>query len=122
MDEMVNNPTLYFRAGQVRHLPYPTTWNRCFGVAQEGDLSCPGPGTYQNGAYWATPLHYIATAMKATGHASFAESIIADAIHDFKTGGIYEDVDYGYPANSKGVLNYTVRVANFHLSVTRTVA
>lgn len=106
MDALVANKTLYFRAGQVRSMPYPATWTRCFGGR------CPPPGTYQNGAYWATPLNYVASAMQSTGHTDFAVTVIAEAIADFQANGIYEDVDYGYPANARGVLNYTASVTN----------
>ena len=44
---------------------------------------------YQNGAYWATPLSYITAAMIGTGHADFAEELLAEAIADFKLRGIY---------------------------------
>lgn len=105
MSVIQSQPTLYIRAGQVRSTPYPMTWTRCFG-------GCAANGTYQNGAYWATPLHYLATAMKTTGHLQFATSVLSDAVADFKANGIYEDVDYGYPASSRGVLNYTDSVTN----------
>ena len=61
----------------------------------------------QNGAYWATPLSYIASAMLATGHAGFLTTLLTEALADFKKHGIYEDVDYNRPATSHGVLNYT---------------
>ena len=43
----------------------------------------------------------------ATGHETFARRLVAECITDFKQHGIYEDVNYGFPANSHGVLNYT---------------
>ena len=43
----------------------------------------------QNGAYWATPLSYITAAMIGTGHADFAEELLAEAIADFKLRGTY---------------------------------
>jgi hypothetical protein len=48
---------------------------------------CAPNGTYQNGAYWATPLSYIASAMLATDHANFLEELLAEAIVDFKSHG-----------------------------------
>ena len=50
--------------------------------------------------------------MLATGHADFAEEIVSECIADFKAHGIYEDVDYGSPATSHGVLNYTASATN----------
>ena len=67
-----------FRWGQVRHLPTPLTWQKCFGP-------CPGNGTYQNGAYWATPLHYVVQAALLTGHRAFATSLL-NATMDYFVG------------------------------------
>ena len=106
MAAMVGAKETYFRAGQVRSLPFPQLWTRC-DFAPGGQGHCAANGTYQNGAYWATPLSYVTAAMIGTGHADFAEELLAEAVADFKTRGIYEDVDDGYPAHSKGVLNYT---------------
>jgi hypothetical protein len=47
-----------FQHGQVRHLPFPLLWKRCW-------TSCPSPGTYQNGAFWATPLNWVLEALHA---------------------------------------------------------
>ena len=63
-------------------------------------------------AYWATPLSYVTSAMLATGHADFAEAMLSEAIADFKAHGVYEDIDYGWPTQSKGVLNYTASATN----------
>ena len=62
-------------------------------------------------------FRYVTTAMLQTGHEDFAQSLLADAIADFKAHGIYEDVDYGIPAGSPaapyhGVLNYTASATN----------
>ena len=50
--------------------------------------------------------------MLTTGHANFAEQLLSEAVADFKAHGVYEDVDYGFPAHSKGVLNYTASATN----------
>jgi hypothetical protein len=55
---------------------------------------------------------YITTALVATGHTDFARQLLGECIDDFKTHGIYEDVDYGTPATSRGVLNYTASATN----------
>ena len=111
MQEMVESKSKYFAAGQVRSLPLPHTWARC-NFSPGGQGGCPANGTYQNGAYWATPLSYVTAAMLSTGNADFVEGVLAECIADFKSGGIYEDVDYGIPAKSKGVLNYTASATN----------
>ena len=137
MDELVQHKSLYFQAGQVRSMPFPTLWTRCDfspkGMGKINPAGCAPNGTYQvrapfaflsaacqsmlgvvrqNGAYWATPLSYIASAMLATGHADFLTTLLTEALADFKAHGIYEDVDYGRPATSHGVLNYTASATN----------
>lgn len=120
MDEMVSHKDVYFLGGQARSIPYPDRWDRCdFTPAGQGDKDgrhCAAPGTYQNGAYWATPLPYLAKALLATGHAEFAEALLSDAIANFKMNGIFEDVDFGPtnpdPAYAHGVLNYTASATN----------
>ena len=77
-------------------------------------------GTYQNGAYWATPLSYMASALLQNGHGAFLESLLGAAVADFKAHGIYEDVDYGLPATAHGVLNYTASATNALLAASRT--
>jgi len=54
-DSAIASSTIY-QQGQVRHLPFPLLWKSCWG-------SCPSPGTYQNGAFWATPLNWILAAL-----------------------------------------------------------
>ena len=54
----------------------------------------------------------VTSALLATGHAEFAEQLLSEAVADFMANGIYEDVDYGFPAHSKGVLNYTASATN----------
>ena len=50
--------------------------------------------------------------MLATGHSTFLTEILTEAVSDFKSHGIYEDIDYGRPATSHGVLNYTASATN----------
>jgi hypothetical protein len=115
MAEMVAHKETYFRNGQVRSMPYPALWTRCCWTPNcKG--GCAADGTYQNGAYWATPLYYVTRAMIATGHAGFAKQLLRECIDDFQQNGIYEDVDNGFPAHSKGVLNYTASATNVLLA------
>jgi hypothetical protein len=87
MGEMVVHADKYFLGGQARSVPFPDYWNRCdFTPAGQGDQSgrsCAAHGTYQNGAYWATPLSYLATALLATNHSDFAEVLLSEAITNF---------------------------------------
>lgn len=110
--ELSGRAHLYFSAGQVRTLPYPLTWTRCCWSGPGCSGGCAPNGTYQNGGYWATPLPYVVRALLSTGRAEFARQLLRATIADFKTGGVYEDVDYGRPATSKGVLNYTASATN----------
>jgi glycogen debranching enzyme len=104
--ELLTNNATYFRYGQLRHTPYPSYWDRCFGA------KCPPHGVYQNGAYWATPMSYVTSALIATGYAEEASKLLEQTIDDFRRHGIYEDVDRGHPATSQGVLNYTASATN----------
>ena len=53
MSELVARKQLYFRAGQVRSLPFPYVWTRCNfspngrGCRESKCSGCPGNGTYQ---------------------------------------------------------------------------
>ena len=48
----------------------------------------------------------------AAGFLAFAKSVVLAAVADFEANGVYEDVDYGCPATSTGVLNYTASATN----------
>ena len=98
-------------------------------------MLAPWPGarcllhcSLQNGAFWATPLSYVAPALVATGHAAVAEALLVECIDDFKRNGIYEDVadraggragegghgqgQEGREGQGHGVLNYTASATN----------
>jgi hypothetical protein len=53
------------------------------------------PGTYQNGAYWATPSGWLAWAV-ARRRPELAGRILADLLNDFQANGIFECVNDGY--------------------------
>ena len=135
MDDMVSHPADFFERGQVRSMPKGKYWTRCcFNFEKSvgcpdsppspgfpagihnGPLQppfngtnraagCPAMGTYQNGAFWATPLGYVTQALLATGHKAFATQLLAETTDDFKEHGIFEDV--GVAPMPHGVLNYT---------------
>eukprot|EP01052_Picozoa_sp_SAG31_P008050 SAG31_NODE_397_length_16251_cov_7.922486_3_plen_570_part_00 len=83
MDEMVRRPEIYFEGGSVRSIPYPLVWPKCF-------YKCWAAGNYQNGGFWSTALTYVVPALVSTGHASFAKTLVDDAVAAMKTHGIYE--------------------------------
>ena len=64
-------------------------------------------------------MPYLTAALIRTGHSGFAQSLLQECIDDFKTNGIYEDVDYGLPAHSRGVLNYTASATNVLWAATK---
>ena len=96
--------TTIWQEGQARHLPYPLAWKQCWNNA------CPREGTYQNGAFWATPLNWLVPAMAANGYASDAANVAAAAINSFQTKGVMEAInrDIGYT----GVGDYVASACN----------
>mmetsp|Transcript_19294 Transcript_19294/g.49048 ORF Transcript_19294/g.49048 Transcript_19294/m.49048 type:complete len:442 (+) Transcript_19294:139-1464(+) len=93
-----------FQQGQVRHLPAPLVWGACFAGA------CPTPGTYQNGAYWATPLAWVLPVLQAHGQAALAGRLAAQALAAFQADGITECVNADL--HYHGVLRYVASATN----------
>lgn len=92
--------------GQVRHLPPgESNWQNLF-------HSCP-PGTYQNGAYWATPLAWFIPVL-AKRDPGLAKQMLQTVIHDFRENGINECINEDY---SK-IQNFVVSATNVY-SLTR---
>jgi len=89
MEYIFNHSQEVFQYGQARHLPRNLTWNWCFlGGGQVGS-SCPAQGTYQNGAYWATPLHYYVAASQNVaanipGSQFIVESVLNNTMDYFR--------------------------------------
>ena len=74
--------------GQIRHLPLSEgTWDRLFKPCEEG--------TYQNGAYWATPLAWIIPVL-AAANPGLAGEMLRTVIKDFQDNGIHECINDGY--------------------------
>ena len=56
-----------FAAGQVRHLPRGQSWTQSYCVPRGSGPGSPAcgkgynyrPGQYQNGGFWATPVHHV---------------------------------------------------------------
>lgn len=75
------------KRGQVRHLPEPMHWEATIGVK---------PGTYQNGAYWATPVGWFVETLDRAAP-KLADQTVLDLVHDFiTTGDENECVNDGY--------------------------
>ena len=71
----------------MRHLLGDETWERT--------LIPVAPGTYQNGAYWATASGWVLTALAQIDE-SLAAQMLDDLMADFQTRGIFECVNIGY--------------------------
>jgi hypothetical protein len=94
-----------FEQGQVRHLPQPLTWRECWS-------GCPSPGTYQNGAFWATPLNWILPALANEGFVTEAVAIAEAAIASFQAKGVMECVNS--QLNYHGVVDYVASATNLY--------
>ncbi|MFY0626759.1 MAG: hypothetical protein JXR07_10700 [Reichenbachiella sp.] len=89
--------------GQVKHLVNNDSgWNNLFMPCKEG--------TYQNGAYWATPLAWMIPVYAKT-NPTLAKNMLETVITDFQENGINECINDGY-----------VKVPNFVVSATNVYA
>ena len=103
---LVENMDQVLKRGQVRHLPASDpVWQQLF-------HSCE-PGTYQNGAYWATPLAWVIPAY-AKQNPELAGKILKTVIADFRANGINECINDDYAK----VPNFIVSATNVY-SLTR---
>lgn len=94
-DEIVRN-------AQIRHLTGSDTgWDQLFTPCKEG--------TYQNGAFWATPLSWVIP-VYARHDIELAKKMIEIVINDFKDNGINECINEGYIK----VPNYVVSATNVY--------
>jgi len=88
--------------GQIRHLARSEGgWNNLFKPCEEG--------TYQNGAYWATPLAWVIP-VYASIKPNLAKEMLETVIKDFQENGINECINNGYVK----VPNYVVSATNVY--------
>jgi hypothetical protein len=88
--------------GQIRHLTgNDSAWNNLF-------IPC-AEGTYQNGAYWATPLAWIVPVI-AQQDLPLAKKIVKDVIDDFQENGINECININY----MNIPNYVASATNVY--------
>jgi glycogen debranching enzyme len=100
---MVKHYNEIVRNGQVRHLAGSDLhWQQLF-------HACP-EGTYQNGAYWATPLAWIIP-VYAKYNPELAKNMLQSVLSDFQENGINECINEDY-----------VKVPNFVVSATNVYA
>lgn len=95
--------TTIFQEGQARHLPYPLFWKACW-------TGCPAPGTYQNGAFWATPLNWILPALVAGGFVDEATQVADAVVASFQAGGVMEAINRDI--HYHGVVDYVASACN----------
>ncbi len=87
------------KRGQLRHLPGGMYWEATLGVK---------PGTYQNGAYWATPIGWFVETLARVAPALAAQTVV-DLVRDFiRTGDENECVNDGYANVSHYVASTTL--------------
>ena len=98
-DYFCNNYDQIVMDGQIRHLPgNDSHWQNLFHPCEEG--------TYQNGAFWATPLAWIVP-LYAKRDSKFATEMLQTVINDFKKNGINEWINDGYVKVPKFVVSAT---------------
>jgi len=101
-DYLISNYDQLVQRGQVRHLaPGDSHWQQLFHECKEG--------TYQNGAFWSTPLAWIVPVF-AKRDPKLAQKTLQDVIDDFQTNGVNECVNGDYLK----VPNYVVSATNVY--------
>ena len=102
---LIENKDQLFFKGQLRHLsPNDEGWSKTF-------ISCD-TGTYQNGAFWATPLAWVIPVI-AQKSLTTAKKLLNEIINDFRENGINECINMNYCK----VPNYVVSATNVYTIV-----
>jgi hypothetical protein len=99
LDFLVKNVEDYILRGQVRHLLEGHYW--------EQTLIPVAPGTYQNGAYWATASGWVIYLLYQVDKC-MAVTLLQELVNDFKLFGIFECVNVDY----EKLNHYVVSVVN----------
>jgi len=102
-DYLVKHYDEIVQRGQIRHLPVGETWQRF--IRNRGIKA----GTYQNGAFWATPVAWVAPTI-ARRNSDLAVKMVQDVIADFRERGITECVNGDY----HNVPEYVVSATNVY--------
>ena len=87
-DYLVRHYNEVVQYGHVRHLPGRQTWQRLL-------VRTIRPGTYQNGAFWATPVAWVAPTI-ARRDRDLGVRMVRDVISYFRRYGIYECINGDY--------------------------
>ena len=101
-DYLIQNADQVFMNGQIRHLPGSDAgWNNLFVPIAEG--------TYQNGAYWATPLAWVVPVI-ARQNKPLAKKLLKEVLKDFQENGINECINKDYI----NIPNYVASATNVY--------
>jgi glycogen debranching enzyme len=89
------------KRGQLRHLPAGMVW----------ESTSTSPGTYQNGAYWATPIGWFVQTLDRV-NPKLADQTVVDLVNDFiATHDENECVNDGYAHVSHYLVSATLPLA-----------
>ena len=104
-----------FYEGQVRQIPFPTQWTST--GSPDGSRVDPlmTVRSYQNGGFWATPLHHVLPFL-AQHDRAYACRVLGDAVASFRGKGIWEWVGPFFPAPSYGAPGYVASAANAYFA------
>jgi len=122
-ESLIKNWDRIVKRGQIRHISVPTTWEKLLTDAKEYRYSIRGrstrwlidrcaPGMYQNGAYLATPVGWIAQAVRKV-NPRLANQLLSDLIADFKKNGVWECINDDYQKDEGYVLSTTMPLSGF---------
>ena len=87
-------------------MPGKETWDRLF-------VDFHPEGSYQNGAFWATPLPWIVPVVARTDEA-LARKLVDDCIRDFQANGVAECIN----GEDRKVPNFVVSITNLYAAYT----
>ncbi len=105
-----NNYNGIMKRGQLRHTPAQTWW----------DKGCR-PETYQNGAYWATPVGWFVYTLDLVSP-ELADKTIIDMVNDFKINGVWECInDHGYHNVENYIDSATLPLAGIRAMILRRI-
>jgi hypothetical protein len=102
IDYLLKHEEEIVQRGQIRHLPGKGVWDRLF------KDSYP-PGTYQNGAYWATPLAWMIPVV-GQRDPDTAWKWVREAIDDSRKNGLAECIN----GETRKVSNFVVSATNLY--------
>ena len=84
---VIRNYASVVQKGQIRHLPSGEYWEKTLIPVEQG--------TYQNGAYWATPTGWFVDAIM-DDDPFLALQTARDVLTDFEENGVYECINGDY--------------------------